>query len=43
VRTVVARHTVGRPPAVRAHTVAELLAGVQPDLADADSIPLSVS
>ncbi len=34
VRTVVARHAAGRPPAVRAHTVAELLAGVQPDLAD---------
>jgi phenylacetic acid degradation operon negative regulatory protein len=43
VRTVVARHATGRPPAIRAHTVAELLAGVQPDLADADSIPLSVS
>jgi phenylacetic acid degradation operon negative regulatory protein len=43
VRTVVARHATGRPPAIRAHTVAELLAGVQPDLADADSMPLSVS
>jgi phenylacetic acid degradation operon negative regulatory protein len=43
VRTVVARHAAGRPPAIQAHTVAELLAGVQPDLADADSVPLPVS
>jgi phenylacetic acid degradation operon negative regulatory protein len=33
VRTVVTRHSAGRAPAIRAHTVAELQAGVRPDLA----------